>query len=46
MGCVGIRVERPEEITGALQEALEADQPAVVDVLTDKEIDAPWTPAY
>lgn len=44
MGCVGIRVERPEEISKALKKALEADGAAVVDVATDPEHDAPWPP--
>jgi thiamine pyrophosphate-dependent acetolactate synthase large subunit-like protein len=44
MGCFGIRVERPEEISKALKKALEADGAAVVDVVTDPEHDAPWPP--
>ena len=44
MGCFGIRVERPEEISRALKKALEADGAAVVDVVTDPEHDAPWPP--
>jgi len=46
MGCLGIRVERPEEISRALQEALEADIPAVVEVVTGPEYRAPdpWSP--
>jgi acetolactate synthase-1/2/3 large subunit len=44
MGCFGIRVERPEEISRALKKALEADVAAVVDVVTDPEHDAPWPP--
>jgi acetolactate synthase-1/2/3 large subunit len=35
MGCLGIRVDRPEELAGALQEALAARVPAVIDVVTD-----------
>ena len=35
MGCLGIRVERPEQLHDALEQALRADKPAVVDVLTD-----------
>jgi len=47
MGCFGIRVEQPEEISGALKKALTSDQPAVVDVVTDVKCKAPsaWTPA-
>jgi acetolactate synthase-1/2/3 large subunit len=44
MGCFGIRVERPEELSNALKKALEADVAAVVDVITDPEHDAPWPP--
>jgi acetolactate synthase I/II/III large subunit len=46
MGCLGIRVERPEEIIPALREAGAADRPVVVDVFTDVNCYAPepWTP--
>ena len=46
MGCLGIRVERPEEISGALEQALAADRPVVIDVVTDIGCHAPtpWTP--
>jgi acetolactate synthase-1/2/3 large subunit len=44
MGCLGIRVERPDELSAALKKALEADVAAVVDVVTDPEHDAPWPP--
>jgi acetolactate synthase I/II/III large subunit len=45
-GVRGIRVERPAEIASALREALGADEPVVVDVVTDLEPRAPeaWTP--
>jgi acetolactate synthase-1/2/3 large subunit len=47
LGCIGIRVERPEEIADALKSALSAeDLPVVVDVVTDGECKAPWTPSY
>ena len=44
-GVRGIRVERPNEIAPALSEALAADEPVVVDVVTDLEPRAPepWT---
>ena len=47
MGCLGVRVERPEEIAGALKNALAADVPAVVEVITDAECKAsePWAPS-
>ncbi len=35
LGCVGIRVERPEEIGEALDAAFAASRPVVVDVRTD-----------
>jgi thiamine pyrophosphate-dependent acetolactate synthase large subunit-like protein len=38
MGCVGIRVERPEELSSALEQALAADRPAVVDVVTSGRV--------
>jgi acetolactate synthase-1/2/3 large subunit len=46
MGCVGIRVENPEEIAGALKKALSLKKPVVVDVVTDPTCRAPgaWTP--
>ena len=34
-GCVGIRVERPVELKGALERAFATDQPVVIDVVTD-----------
>src|SRR6185503_11120348 len=45
-GVRGIRVERPEEIAPALQQALAADEPVLVDVVTDLEPRAPeaWAP--
>jgi acetolactate synthase-1/2/3 large subunit len=47
MGCLGIRVERPGELHGALKRALAADRPVIVDVVTDPERPAPdpWSPA-
>jgi acetolactate synthase-1/2/3 large subunit len=46
MGCDGIRVERPEEIAGVFKDALAADRPVVIEVITDPESTAPgpWTP--
>jgi acetolactate synthase-1/2/3 large subunit len=42
----GIRVEQPQDIASALQQALAADEPVVVDVVTDLEPRAPeaWSP--
>jgi acetolactate synthase-1/2/3 large subunit len=46
LGCIGIRVEHPKEIAGALKTALEADRPAVIDVVTDETCKPEWEPAY
>src|SRR3989441_2277963 len=45
-GVRGIRVEQPGEIAAALQQAIAAARPVVVDVVTDLEPRAPepWTP--
>lgn len=44
MGCLGLRVERPGDIRSALEQALKANRPAVVDVVTDIEAipQPPW----
>jgi acetolactate synthase I/II/III large subunit len=41
MGALGIRVEKPSEIAGALEQALKAGRPAVIDVVTDIDALAP-----
>jgi acetolactate synthase I/II/III large subunit len=41
MGALGIRVEKPGEIAGALARALAAGRPAVIDVVTDIDALAP-----
>jgi acetolactate synthase-1/2/3 large subunit len=41
MGALGIRVEKPGEIAGALAQALKADRPVVIDVVTDIDALAP-----
>jgi thiamine pyrophosphate-dependent acetolactate synthase large subunit-like protein len=48
LGCFGIRVEDPEEISEALKKALVSDLPAVVDVVTDVACKAPspWMPPF
>ena len=45
-GVRGLRVEQPRDIAPALAEALAADEPVVLDVVTDLEprAPAPWTP--
>jgi acetolactate synthase I/II/III large subunit len=46
VGCLGIRVERPDEIAPAIRRALAADCLAVMEVMTDANCPAPepWTP--
>ena len=47
MGCVGMRVEKPGEIKGALQEALSVNnKPVVLEVMSDVKEMAPqaWAP--
>lgn len=46
MGCLGIRVEEPAEIGGAIKQACEAQRPVVIDVVTDPacKAPAPWLP--
>jgi len=41
IGAVGIRVERPGDFSGALQQGLKSGKPAIVDVVTDIEAIAP-----
>jgi acetolactate synthase-1/2/3 large subunit len=41
MGAVGIRVEQPAEFAPALQRALAADRPVIIDVVTDIDALAP-----
>lgn len=47
MGCFGRRVEQAADIVPAIREALQANAPAVVEVMTDFSARAPepWTPA-
>jgi len=40
-GCLGIRVEKPGELRSALDRALEAKRPTVIDVVTELEAIAP-----
>jgi len=46
MGCVGFRVERPADIRPALDKALAAGRPAVVEIVSDPAIRAKrgWVP--
>ena len=41
MGAVGIRVEQPSELPGALEQAFAANRPAIIDVVTDIDALAP-----
>jgi acetolactate synthase-1/2/3 large subunit len=47
MGCLGLRVEHPDEIRAAIRQALAAETPTVVEVMTGLEYRAPepWAPA-
>ncbi len=38
LGLIGIRVERPDQVISAWEEALKANRPVVIDALTDPEI--------
>ena len=38
LGLKGIRVERPEDVTGAWEEALSADRPVVLEAVTDPDV--------
>lgn len=46
MGCAGFRVEKPADVRPALEKALAAGRPAVVDVVTDRQYRAQrgWVP--
>jgi acetolactate synthase-1/2/3 large subunit len=46
MGCLGLRIEHPDEIAPAVRQALAAKIPAVVEVITDVRCPAPepWAP--
>ena len=47
MGAFGIRVDQPQDIQSAIEEALASGRPAVVDVVTDpldSEAPIPWSP--
>jgi thiamine pyrophosphate-dependent acetolactate synthase large subunit-like protein len=41
MGALGIRVDKPSELAGALDRGLSAGRPVVIDVHTDIEVIAP-----
>ena len=41
MGAVGIRVEKPADLGPAIQQALKANRPVVIDVVTDIDALAP-----
>ncbi len=41
MGAVGIRVEKPSELPGALQQAFDANRPVIIDVVSDIDALAP-----
>ena len=41
IGALGIRVEKPSDFNGALDQALSANQPVIIDVVTDVDAIAP-----
>jgi acetolactate synthase-1/2/3 large subunit len=41
MGAVGIRVEKPSDLPGALDQAFAANRPVIIDVVTDIDALAP-----
>jgi len=45
-GCIGIRIENPSEIAPALESALKANKPVVIDVITNHDCHPPplWRP--
>jgi len=45
MGCIGVRVEHPSQLHGALERALTAKRPVVIDIVSDIEAAPmrPWT---
>ena len=47
MDCFGVTVNKPSELEGALEQALNAGKPAVVDVKTHIEgiADRAWMPS-
>lgn len=47
LGCVGLRVERPQDMAGAIEQALKAERPVVIDTVTDHRAFSPktWTGA-
>ena len=45
MGALGIRVEQPADFAPALERALAADRPVVIDVVTDIDAIAPMAVA-
>jgi thiamine pyrophosphate-dependent acetolactate synthase large subunit-like protein len=46
VGCLGLQVTQPDEIAPAIRQALAANLPAVVEVITDVKCPAPepWAP--
>lgn len=43
MGCLGIRVEQPDDIRPALDKALTAQVPVVIDVITEMDATPDWS---
>ena len=45
-GCLGRRISRADEIEAAVREALEADEPAVIEILVNRELPYTGSPAF
>jgi acetolactate synthase-1/2/3 large subunit len=47
MGCLGVRVEQPEQLPDVLKQSLSSGKPVVIDVVTDSKgiPPGPWTPS-
>jgi acetolactate synthase-1/2/3 large subunit len=47
MGCLGVKIERPEDVSPAMKEAFQANRPVIIEVKTDWRIAAEpsWGPA-
>src|SRR5512136_1648871 len=47
MGCLGVKVERPQDVRPAMKEAFQADRPVIIEAKTDWRIAAEpsWGPA-
>jgi acetolactate synthase-1/2/3 large subunit len=42
IGCLGIRVDKPGDIAGALEKGIASGRPTIIDIATDLEAEAPF----